>query len=161
MMRVRIVLTALLIAACGGGGASGPAPEPGPATPNDAVRRFMQAAADSNLAAMADLWGTDKGSAGRTGEPKDYLKRMQVTQLYLQHIPYKVVRIQPFEDDPRRQQVDVQFDRGSCQRMVPILVVRTDKDGWIVNQIDLTKVGSPTRPCKDASESSPAAPTKQ
>ena len=106
MLRTRVLLFALLLAACGGG-QSGPSPEPGPATPDAAVRRFMQAASDSNLPAMANIWGTEKGAAGRTGQPPDYLKRMQVTQLYLQHVPYKVVRIQPYEDDPRRQQVDV------------------------------------------------------
>jgi len=155
MIRTRVLLFALLLAACGGG-QSGPSPEPGPATPDAAIRRFMQAASDSNLPAMANIWGTEKGAAGRTGQPPDYLKRMQVTQLYLQHVPYKVVQIQPYEDDPRRQQVDVQFDRGSCQRTVPIIVVHTDKDGWIVNQLDLTKVGAPNRPCKDATEASPA-----
>jgi len=155
MMRTRVLALTLLLAACGGS-QSGPAPEAGPATPTDAIRRFMQAAADSNLPAMADLWGTEKGAAGRTKEPADYLKRMQVTQLYLQRVPYKVVRVQPFEGDDRRQVVDVQLDQKECKRTVPIVVVHVGKDGWIVNQLDLTKVGSPARPCKDAGEDSQA-----
>lgn len=158
MMRTGALLTVLLLAACGGS-QSGPAPKPGPATPVEAVQRFLQAASDSNLNAMASLWGTEKGSAGRTGQPSDYLKRMQVTQLFLNQVPYKVLRTMPYENDTRRQVVDVSLDRGACQRTVPIIVVQTDKDGWIINQIDLTKVGNPTRPCKDAT-GEPLAPAK-
>jgi len=158
MMRTRVLLAALLLAACGGG-ASGPGAQPGPATPEEAIRRFMMAASDSNLNAMADLWGTEKGAAGRTGQPTDYLKRMQVTQLYLKQVPYKIVRVMPYEDDTRRQAVDVSLDRGSCKRTVPIIVVHTDKDGWIVNQLDLTKVGNPVRPCSDAT-GEPTAPVQ-
>jgi len=66
--------TVLAVAACGGGGAaSQPAPVP---SAEAAVRSFFQAVADSNIARMATLWGTEKGSAASTGQPPDYEKRL-------------------------------------------------------------------------------------
>jgi hypothetical protein len=72
----------LALAACGGG--PGPTASAGPApTPEQAVRSFMQAAADSNLTRMAQLWGTRAGSAAKTGQPPDYQRRIAIMQFYL------------------------------------------------------------------------------
>ena len=55
----------------------------GGASPSAAVEEFIRAASDSNLARMAQLFGTDKGSAARTGKPEDFARRMVVVQAAL------------------------------------------------------------------------------
>ena len=61
MIQRRWFAAALVLAACGGAGG---APEVKPAnTASAAVQDFMKAVADSNLAAMAGLWGTRQGPA--------------------------------------------------------------------------------------------------
>ena len=66
---------ALLLAACGGGSGGAAAVHPAN-TASAAVENFMKAVADSNLAAMAGLWGTAKGPAARTRQPSDYERRI-------------------------------------------------------------------------------------
>jgi len=130
--------------ACGGGGASSPKPSQ---SAESAVRQFLQAVADSDIARMSALWGTDKGSAASTGEPKDWQKRMVVTQIYLRGSPYKILSDDPVEGNVNHRKVSVELDRGECKRTVPIIAVRSDRDGWLVNSIDLNLAGTPARPC--------------
>jgi len=131
--------------ACGGGGGAG---QPRPSqSAESAVRGFFQAVADSDIARMSTLWGTDKGSAATTGQPNDWQKRMVVTQIYLRGSPYKILSDDPIAGNSNHRKVQVELDRGECKRTVPILAVRSDKDGWLVNSIDLNLAGSPSRPC--------------
>lgn len=151
-MRMRLWYGALALMACGGGagpGAVNPANAP-PASPETAVRAFLQAVADSNIERMSSLWGTEKGAASRTHQPNDYTKRMEVVQLYLRKTEYTVGAIRPVEGDAGKSIVNVVLDRKSCSRTMPVTVVQTPKDGWIINQLDLNQAGSPSRPCRDA-----------
>jgi hypothetical protein len=160
-MRIRFWVGALAVAACGGGSPGPVSPVPAvPPTPESSVRSFLQAVADSNIEQMSLLWGTEKGPAGRTKQPADYTKRMEVIQIYLRNTAYTVGAIHNVESDPSRKIVNVVFDRKACLRTMPVTVVQTPKDGWIINQMDLNEAGSPSRPCRDAGED-PVKPKPQ
>jgi len=136
--------------ACGGGGAAQPSPSEAAATPDAAVRSFMQAVADSNIARMGRYWGTGKGPAVIVGQPADHQQRLTVTQSFLRKTPYRIVRMDPAPED--RMTVLVDLDRRdpdgtTCVRQVPFGVLKTAKYGWIVASIDLNQAGAPARPC--------------
>lgn len=142
----------LLLLACGGGGGSQPSPSEAATTPDGAVRSFMQAVADSNIARMGRYWGTSKGPAVIVNQPADYHQRLSVTQSYLRNSPFRIVRIDPVPNDGDRRSVAVDLDRRdpsgpTCVRQVPFVVVKTGKYGWIVSSIDLNLAGAPGRPC--------------
>ena len=151
-MRIRFLLAALLLSACGGhSGPTSTAPQMAPsATPESAVRAFIKAADDSNIVQMSQLFGTDKGSAYATHQPADYQRKLEVIQLYLRNIKYTVGRIHPADNDPTHTVVDVIIDRKACSRTMPVTAVQSAKDGWMVNQLDLNTAGNPSRPCRDA-----------
>ncbi|MEP6688280.1 MAG: hypothetical protein ABJC36_08010 [Gemmatimonadales bacterium] len=151
MIQRRYFATALLLAACGGAGG---APQVHPAnTASGAVETFMKAVADSNLAAMAGIWGTNKGPAGRTHEPVDYERRIVVMQSYLSHDDFRILSDTP-EGSEGRHAVQVQIRRGACTWSIPFGVIQLADAGWIVNQIDLTAAGNPARPCNPSAQDS-------
>lgn len=124
----------------------------------------MQAAADSNLARMAELWGTRAGSALKTGQPPDYQRRLAIMQVYLSGAPYRLVpgsaaQIEPAGGDTAARlpgpgdetattrQVVVQLERQGCTKFVPFMVVKAIDNSWLINQVDLAAAGHPKRPC--------------
>ena len=143
---------AALVAACGGGSGAGRV-EPS-STAAAAVQSFMRAVADSNLAAMAALWGTDKGPAARTKQPSDYERRVAVMQSYLVHDDSRILSDAPDAPDASsgRHAVQVQLRRQACTWTVPFSVIQLSDGGWIINQIDLTTAGNPARPCDPSSQ---------
>jgi hypothetical protein len=146
-MRSTVVLAAALLAACGGSGA--PAARSTPvASSSEALRAFMQAAADSNLTRMAQLWGTSRGSAIETGSPSDYEKRLIVMQSYLRGDSAHVVSDTPVTGDANRRHLAIALYRQGCAKQIPATMVRTKAGGWVVNSVDLTSAGNPARPCE-------------
>jgi hypothetical protein len=147
---------AILLAACGGsGGAAAVHPAN---TASAAVENFMKAVSDSNLAAMAGLWGTAKGSAARTRQPSDYERRIVVMQSYLSHDDFRILGDVP-EGSAGRHSVQVQIRRGACTWSIPFVVIQLADGSWIVNQMDLTAAGNPARPCEpSAQDTARAAP---
>ena len=147
---------AILLAACGGsGGAAAVHPAN---TASAAVENFMKAVSDSNLAAMAGLWGTAKGSAARTRQPSDYERRVVVMQSYLSHDDFRILGDAP-EGSGGRHAVQVQIRRGACTWSIPFVVIQLADGSWIVNQMDLTAAGNPARPCApSAQDTARAAP---
>jgi len=124
----------------------------------------MQAAADSNLARMAELWGTRAGPASKTKDPPDYERRLVIMQAYLSGAPYRLVpgaaaQVEPAggggasdklptpADDATARQVVVQLERPGCLKFVPFTVVKSADNAWVVNQVDLAAAGHPKRPC--------------
>ncbi len=124
----------------------------------------MQAAADSNLARMAELWGTRAGSAAKTGQPPDYERRIAIMRFYLSGSPFRVVpggaadfapapgdtgagRLPAPDDAATTRHVVVQLDRQGCAKYVPFVVVKTVEDNWIINSVDIAAAGHPQRPC--------------
>lgn len=139
-MRLLLSLLALFPAACGGG--SGVTPDPGPA---QAIHDFMQAVADSNLARMAQLWGTRSGPAATTRQPSDYQQRIQVMHAYLKGATARV--ISQIEGSSDRTTLHVEMSRGGCVRNVPFVLVRLSGNRWIVMNVDIAAIGTPGRDC--------------
>ena len=140
---------AAVLAACGGtqsssGGAGEVAPSP---SPEFAFHEFMAAVADSNLPKMAEFWGTASGSAAETGSPSDYPKRVEVMQIYLRGFTFSIVASTPVDAARSAQSMEVEMARGDCVKSLPVTLVRTGNNRWVIQQIDLTAVGSPAEPC--------------
>ena len=152
------VVAGLALAACssGGGAAAGGNVDPA-ASAEAAVQGFMMAAADSNLAKMAEHWGSAKGPAAKTGEPADYERRIAIMQAYLRNSSHRILSNTADTRSSDRRSLMVEVKRDSCEKIVPISVVRTTGGAWIINSIELTALGSPGRPC-DAAGATPAAP---
>jgi hypothetical protein len=114
------------------------------------VQNFMRAVADSNLPAMAALWGTSRGPAAQVKQPPDYEKRIAVMQAYLTSDEYRI--ISDHQDGPTatRHAVQVQLRRQACTWDVPFSVIQLADGTWIVNQVDLTAAGNPAKPCNPA-----------
>ena len=144
----------LLVLACGGGGggSSQPSPSEAATTPDAAVRSFMQAVADSNIARMGRYWGSGKGPAAIVNQPADHEQRLTVTQSFLRNSAFRIIRMDPDPSASERMTVTVDLDRRdpggtTCVKQVPFSVIKTGKYGWIVSSIDLNQAGAPTRPC--------------
>jgi len=118
-------------------------------SPESAVETFLTSVADSNLAKMAQFWGTAKGSAAETKEPSDYLKRIEVMQVYLRHNSFEIASTRPSQDGDDARDILVDLQRGTCVRQVPVQVVRTRASRWIIRNIDLTALGNPLAPCRE------------
>lgn len=154
MNKRRWCAAALLLAACGG--ASAPAPVHPASTASAAVQNFMRAVADSNLTAMAGLWGTTRGPAAKTRQPSDYARRIVVMQTYLSHDDSRILSDTPDGSDARHA-VQVQLRRQACTWTVPFTVIQLTDGTWIINQVDLTAAGNPSRPCNPSAQDTSAA----
>jgi hypothetical protein len=157
-----------VLAACGGR-ASSPATAGPAATAEGAVRNFMAAVADSDLAKMANYWGSAKGPAAVTKEPSDYVKRMVIVQSYLRSSGYKVLGERapvaprapgdtsapsaPVAPTNQARQVMVQLYRANCSPIVPFVVIRAATGDWIVNQVDLAVAGTVYKSCGETKDS--------
>lgn len=155
-MQRRIFPVLVLFAlACGGQAASGPTPSAKATSPDAAVQNFMQAVADSNIAAMSRYWGTRNGPAAVTRQPADYEQRLGITQVFLRGSPFKIVRTEEIPGDVQRRVVQVELERrdpdgSTCTRALPVTVVDAGEHGWIVQAIDISMVGTPGRACRAA-----------
>ena len=121
MINRRWIAAAALVAACGGGGGAGQVHPSN--TASAAVENFMRAVTDSNLVAMASLWGTAKGSAAHTKQPPDYERRIVVMRSYLVNDDWRIESDTPDGSDGRHS-VQVQLRRQACTWTVPFGVMR-------------------------------------
>lgn len=135
------------LAACGGATAGGSEAVP-VASASLAMRAFMQAAADSNLARMAQLWGTSAGSAAETGKPDGWEKRLIVIQVYLRGDSTRLVSDVPVTGMDNKRRIIVALYRYGCMRQIPATVTRGKGGGWLVEEVDITSAGNPARPCE-------------
>jgi hypothetical protein len=143
---------ALFLAACGGGtGTQAAAPLP---SAEAAVREFVAAATDSNIARMGQSWGTANGAAAVTGQPAQWEQRLQVAQAYLRGGTWRVLSSTQGTGAEDTRVVTMQFTRGTCVKSIPFMTIRTSRGGWLVNDFDLSLAGNPINPCP----AGPAAP---
>lgn len=152
-VRVLVVAGLTALAACGGGSGGSGVADPAPvASASLAMRAFMQAAADSNLARMAQLWGTADGSASETGKPEGWEKRLIVIQAYLRGDSTRLVSDVPVTGADNQRRVIVALYRFGCMRQIPATVTRGKSGGWIVESVDISSAGNPARPCEPGDE---------
>ncbi len=143
----------VLFTACSGNRPTSTAPETAPSAER-AVQDFMRAVSDSNVAKMAQLWGSAKGAAAVTHEPSDYERRIVVIQAYLRGASYRIMSNDAAMGQADRRLLQVELKREHCDKVVPFTVVRSG-NAWIINQIDLGAAGSPGRPCESSGATSP------
>lgn len=116
------------------------------ASPSAAVEEFMRAAADSNLTRMAELFGTDDGSAARTGKPADYARRMVVIQAALRGIVVNA-KAETAMGKKNHSLVTTEIAKGGCKVTVPVTAAKA-REGWLVREFDFTAVWDGiNRPC--------------
>lgn len=152
MIQRRWFVAAALLAACGGSGAGAVRPAN---TASGAVQSFLRAVADSNLNAMASLWGTAKGPAAQTKQPADYERRVAIMQSYLNHDDSRILSDTP-ENAGTRHAVQVQIRRQACTWTIPFTVIKLADGTWIINDVDLTAAGNPVRGCAPSERDSTA-----
>ena len=119
-----------------------------PKTPAAAVQEFMRAVADSNLTRMAELWGTAKGSAAQTRNPKDYEKRIMIMQMFLHGVQARTLGDVP-ADKPGVRSITTELAHQGCKVTIPIDVVKA-KGGWLVQNFDLAEAGRINQPCDNS-----------
>ena len=141
-----VPLLLAVVAACGG--SSAPAGPPSPATPADALAGFLDAVRQNDLAAMGQLWGSERGPAAGWMEPTELNKRVTVIQKLLTHDGYRVVEGPlPVPGDSRRMMFRVELRLAECVHVQPIDVVRADAGGWVVQDVHLADARSPLQAC--------------
>lgn len=156
MITRKIVLTAgaLFLAACGHGTG---APQPAPvASAEGAVREFLAAASDSNIARMANVWGNANGPASVTGQPPHWEQRLKVMQIYLRGGTWTVVDNKPEQGSESRRDLNMQFTRSSCVKTVPFVAVKSSHGGWLVESVNIEAAGNPVQPCPTTGSGAPA-----
>jgi len=133
-------LIALLLAGCASSGAvlSAPRSQYGAATPEQAVRTFLDAASSKDYERMGQQFGTRKGPAELTLGARDVEQRMVVLAAFLEHGGYTVEAGAQslLESYERRFQVHLTgTSRGAVT--VPFVTASTKDDRWFVERIDL------------------------
>ncbi len=110
----------------------------------------MTAVRDSNLPAMARLWGTSRGPASEYMDREELRKRLTVIQVYLQHDAYEIPGSGELSltGGGGRQGVTIQILRSGCVSSVPFTLIPWS-DTWLVNDIELSAIGNPVRRCPD------------
>jgi hypothetical protein len=146
-VRRLLLLAGLALAACGGNTGPGAATPSAADTPDATVTRFLRAVADSNVAGMAQLWGTANGPAAETRQPPQWERRLEVMRYYLRHEAARITSSAGMTDQPGRHTVVVELARQGCTSTVPFTLVQWNRGGWLVNEIELDAVGNPARAC--------------
>ncbi|HSE51764.1 MAG TPA: hypothetical protein VLB00_06225 [Gemmatimonadales bacterium] len=147
-----VILAGLAALACGGGTSIAGGPVQPATSASQAMTTFMRAAADSNLARMAELWGSADGPAARTGQPPEWEKRVIIMQAYLRGDSSRVVTDVPVSGSDSQRRVIVALYRAGCVKQIPAVVTRAKSGGWLVENVDISAAGNPARPCEDPQE---------
>src|SRR4029079_13434366 len=93
---------------------------------------------------------TSAGPAAKTNQPPDWERRIVVMQAYLRNERSAITS--DAADGPERHQVQVELRRQLCTKTVPFTVIKLADGTWLVNQVDLTTAGTPTKPCLPGNE---------
>jgi hypothetical protein len=134
---------ALLLAACAGGSAGNVAPL---GSAEGAVREFLAAVSDSNIARMGRAWGSTGGAAAIKNDPQDWEERMKVVQIILRGGTYRVTTNVADPTSTNKRNLNVELTRGPCVKNVPFVAVQTT-NGWLVESMDISAAGNPMNPC--------------
>lgn len=142
--RIALLAALTIAAACGGSSSQYPAP----ASPEAVVRAFLDAAKDSNLAQMGNLWGSSRGPASGYMDRTTLVQRLTVIRVYLAHDSYDIVpsNLMSLGDNADQRTVRVRLVHHGCTPTVPFTTVRYGS-GWLVSNIDLSTIGNPALPC--------------
>ncbi|HKK28539.1 MAG TPA: hypothetical protein VKB18_10685 [Gemmatimonadota bacterium] len=148
LARAALPVAALLVlAGCASSGAvlSAPRSQYGSATPEQAVRTFLDAASSKDYQRMGQQFGTRKGPAELTLGARDVEQRMVVLAAYLEHGGYTIeAGSQSLLESYEHRFLVHLTGTGRGAVTVPI-VAATTKDGrWFVERIDLDPLTRPS-----------------
>ncbi len=114
-------------------------------TASQAVEEYIRAAADSNLTRMGELFGTDKGTMIRQKDAS-VDKRLVITQAYLSGVNVRALSEVDGAKSNERM-VTTEIARGNCKVIVAVTAVLSEKDGWLVRNLNLDAVREVNTPC--------------
>lgn len=115
--------------------APGYAPSPGPVL---VVERFLQAANATDLPTMMQLFGTAEHTIDELDGRGKAERRMHVLARLLRHDDFTILDQAPLPGRMRTAtQLQVRLTRGQRQIVVPLIVVRREGGGWIVEKVDV------------------------
>ena len=145
-MRRLLPFVLLFGLACGRGPSQA---TPIPQSVNASLEEFLTAIKANDLQRLGGLWGTERGPAAASMDRQVLRQRLTVIQRYLDHQGYRIVEgplAVPNRADLRTYRVELQ--RGSCNHVVPIDIIRTRSGGWLVYDVHLESAGTPRRECQ-------------
>jgi len=142
-LKLAALVTLLSLPACHSG-----ASYVAPASPEAAVRGFLNAVKANSIAAMGELWGSKDGPASHWMERTKLEQSLTVIRIYLDHDKYEIMPPNgAVVDLPDHHRVDVRIYRhNGCTPVVPMTVIRAGS-GWLVWDIDLVAAGNPAIGC--------------
>jgi hypothetical protein len=135
----------VVLSAC----ASAPAQQQTDATglaPTMIIERFLRAANQNDLDAMAGLFGTRDGSVTRSWSKREVDDRMFLFASLLRHSDYTIgaQQIVPGRrDEAARYDVQLVLQQGPVQ--VPFTMVITRNNQWLIEEIGIERITHPGR----------------
>ena len=152
MRRLPMFLTVLAVA-CGGGG--GRSQTPVPATMNDALSQFLDAAQAKDIPRMGRLWGLAHGPAVEWMSDSTLQMRMAVVQRYLSANGFRIVEGPlPVPGHADRRLFHVELQRAQCVHVQPIELIQARRGGWLVYDVHLESANE-TGTCTGATGNRP------
>jgi hypothetical protein len=135
MRRLPVFLTVVGLA-CGGGGSRSQVPVP--ATMNEALSQFLDAAQARDIPRMGRLWGTGRGPAVEWMSDSTLQMRMAVVQRYMSANGYRIVEGPlPVPGHTDRRLFRVELQRSQCLHVQPIELIQARRGGWLVYDVHL------------------------
>lgn len=124
----------VLTAACGGRRAN---TVPAPATPDQAIESFLAAVNATDIDAMANFWGDERGAEAQTRRFSDSERRqrLQIMQRMLKSDNHMITGSDA--TDPSKRIVTVAMTQGTRRFAVPFTVVPVRGGGWLIREIGL------------------------
>ena len=135
MKRVAVLLLLPLAAACAtlrGGSTAGAD------SPTTAIQRFLDSAKRRDLAAMEQVWGTDKGVASATMSRKELERRELIMMQCLHHEKATLGASGPSEGG--RLKLPVEMTVGTKRATPAFTVVRDSGNRWFVENFDIDQL---------------------
>lgn len=107
----------------------------GAATPSAAIDQFLAAARTKDLSAMSAVWGTAKGPASKSMDPKELERREFIMLTCLAHEKATVRESSPGEGGRLRYVVELALAARSASPA--FTVVRGPRQRWFVENFDI------------------------
>ena len=104
-------------------------------SPNAAIQEFLTAAQKKDLAAMAAVWGTDKGPSSKAMSQKELERREFIMITCLAHEKATIGQSSPGEAG--RLRIPVELRMLTLSASPTFTVVRGPKKRWFVENLDM------------------------
>lgn len=106
---------------------------PGGVTPRDALQRFMTAAKQQDLQAMAMVWGDARGPAQATMDQGERDQREVVMMCFLKHDSYQILGDAPAANNDRVFAVELRYK--ALTKSSNFITTRGPSERWYVKEV--------------------------